>query len=108
MRLCPGLGCSTLVRKGRCPAHAVHVEQQRPNVDVRRLYRTVRWAKLRALVLAEQPLCADCLMEEVTLTPATDVDHIKPHRGDLTLFWSRANLQGLCHECHGRKTQRGE
>ncbi|MCC7244019.1 MAG: HNH endonuclease [Acidobacteria bacterium] len=38
----------------------------------------------------------------------TDVDHIVSHRGNPKLFWWRQNLQGLCHGCHSRKTQRGE
>ena len=36
--------------------------------------------------------------------PATDVDHIVPHRGDMSLFWDVNNWQALCHECHARKT----
>ena len=53
------------------------------------------WRRLRAAVLREQPLCAACKTEM-----ATDVDHIDddPTNND------RDNLQGLCHECHSRKT----
>lgn len=37
---------------------------------------------------------------------ATVVDHIKPHRGDMALFWDEANWQGLCKPCHdGAKAQ---
>jgi 5-methylcytosine-specific restriction protein A len=32
------------------------------------------------------------------------VDHIVPHRGDLTVFWDRSRWQALCASCHGRKT----
>ena len=35
----------------------------------------------------------------------TDVDHIKPHRGDLKLFWDRSNWQALCHRHHSMKTR---
>jgi len=35
---------------------------------------------------------------------ATVVDHIKPHRGDKTLFWERSNWQALCKQCHDIKT----
>ncbi len=28
------------------------------------------------------------------------MDHIKPHRGDLALFWDRTNWQPLCNPCH--------
>jgi 5-methylcytosine-specific restriction protein A len=69
--------------------------------------RRTRWRQLRAVVLHEEPLCFDCL-EQNRMTPSTDVDHQVAHRGDLELFWSRANLHGRCHPCHSRKTQRGE
>ena len=41
------------------------------------------------------------------LTPATVVDHIEPHRGDLTAFWQGA-LQSLCGTCHSSTKQRLE
>lgn len=75
--------------------------------DVRRLYRTARWSRLRTVVLSEEPLCRAC-MQDGQVTSATDVDHIQPHRGDLRLFWDRENLQALCHACHSSKTARGE
>jgi 5-methylcytosine-specific restriction protein A len=34
------------------------------------------------------------------------VDHIKPHRGDMTLFWDPNNHQPACDECHNIKTAR--
>ncbi|MCE8523361.1 HNH endonuclease [Ruegeria pomeroyi] len=40
--------------------------------------------------------------------PATVVDHIKPHRGDMALFWERANWQPLCARCHDSSKQRLE
>lgn len=54
------------------------------------------WRTLRASVLREQPICAIC-----QAAPATDCDHRDndPTNNDLS------NLQGLCHECHSRKTQ---
>ena len=87
--------------------HARRREQARPNVDVRKLYLTRRWRDLRAEVLQDEPLCREC-RGQGRVEPSTDADHILPHRGDLALFWNRANLQGLCHACHARKTQRGE
>jgi 5-methylcytosine-specific restriction enzyme A len=62
------------------------------------------WLKLRAQVLAEEPLCRMCLAAGYT-TPATDVDHINNGAGDYTDDNRRENLQPLCHECHSRKTR---
>jgi hypothetical protein len=40
--------------------------------------------------------------------PAKVVDHIVPHRGDMSLFWDRANWQSLCANCHSSYKQRLE
>lgn len=39
-----------------------------------------------------------------SLVKATLVDHIKPHRGNMDLFWNESNWQPLCHGCHSFKT----
>lgn len=49
------------------------------------------------------PLCAHCLIDGA-ITAATVVDHIRPHRGDMRVFWDSDNWQSLCASCHGRKT----
>ena len=108
-RPCQSPGCPALVPRGvgrgYCPTHARHQEQARPYADTRKLYHTSRWRAIRRHQLAAQPLCAHCLPQRVT--PATDVDHVTPHRGDTEAFWGGA-LQSLCRACHSRKTQRGE
>lgn len=72
-----------------------------PYLAIRRLYRTARWRRLRLEVLAAQHYrCAQC--DHVILEQ--DVDHRRPHQGDVRLFWDRANLQGLCKSCHSMKT----
>jgi 5-methylcytosine-specific restriction enzyme A len=62
------------------------------------------WKKLRALFIAENPICKHC-DERNIITVATDVDHIIDivKRPDLRLEWT--NLQALCKRCHGRKTR---
>ena len=62
------------------------------------LYSDKRWQQLRQRQLLVEPWCAVCGAR------ATDVDHIKPHRGDLRLFLDEGNLQSLCHSCHSKKT----
>jgi len=37
-------------------------------------------------------------MNEGIIKPATDVDHVIPHRGNRSLFWDEENWQALCHE----------
>lgn len=74
----------------------------------RRLYKTARWQKLRAHQLAAEPLCRFCA-DAGRLTPASVVDHIEPHRGDLDLFFRVSNLQSLCDaepwRCHSKIKQ---
>lgn len=78
-------------------------EQHRPpgantTQSHRRLYDR-RWRRTALRHLAQHPLCVRCG------GAATEVDHIRPHRGDPVLFWDAANWQGLCAECHGEKSQ---
>ena len=59
------------------------------------------WQKLRASVLAEDPLCWDCQrLGHVEI--ATDVDHDDGNPGNN----SRENLVPRCHSCHAHKTMR--
>jgi 5-methylcytosine-specific restriction protein A len=59
------------------------------------------WDKIRAAVLAQQPLCVAC-EQQGRLTAASEVDHvISLARGG---SHERANLQSLCKSCHSRKT----
>ena len=61
------------------------------------------WQKASRKYLEAHPLCVRCL-QEGRYTKATVVDHIRPHRGDSTLFWDRDNWQPLCKRCHDKKT----
>ena len=66
-----------------------------------------RWQQERVRWLERHPLCIHCEAEG-HIEPATDVDHITPHRGDQSLFWDRGNWQSLCKRHHSAKTGRGE
>lgn len=59
-----------------------------------------RWRKLRAQVLAAEPLCRVC-----GIAPSAEADHITPVAQGGALL-DRANVQGICVPCHKRKTQR--
>lgn len=103
---CPGSpSCPHRVRAGMCPQHSLQKEQNRANRDVRKWYYTVRWKRLRQLVIVEQNhRCISCGHAVLEL----DVDHTIPHRGDPGLFWTRSNLRAMCHSCHARKTGQGQ
>ena len=64
-----------------------------------------RWRAYRLTFLAAHPLCVECAAQsDPLLTPATIVDHIVPHAGNMDLFWDERNHQALCKPCHDRKT----
>lgn len=71
------------------------------------LYNKKAWKQLRLDHLAKEPLCVYC-QQEGRLTPATVVDHIKAHKGDLGLFYSPDNLQSLCKLHHDGAKQKAE
>jgi 5-methylcytosine-specific restriction protein A len=70
----------------------------------RSLYHSKRWRDLRLVVLNAEPLCRLCVSRG-RVSAATEVDHIAAHKGDAVRFWSRANLQPLCRDCHIAKTR---
>ena len=62
------------------------------------LYRTARWGRIRKQRLLAHPLCKFCL-DRGLVEPATLVDHIVPHQGDVNRFWL-GPFQSLCKNCH--------
>lgn len=89
-------------RRIAAPVHQAP-EQQRAT-SAKRGYG-YRWQQTRKGWLMRHPLCVECLAQGRT-EPATDVDHIVPHRGDQALFWDRDNWQSLCKSHHSAKTAR--
>jgi 5-methylcytosine-specific restriction protein A len=87
--------CGVACNGARCPLHPV--VDTRPSAS-RRGYG-VQWREIRRAVIARDPICVSCMVER-----STDVDHRVPRaRGGSD---SPANLVGLCHSCHSRKTAR--
>ena len=66
-----------------------------------------KWQQAREGFLKKNPLCEDHKARGQVVA-ATVVDHIAPHRGDMKLFWDRANWQSLCKTCHDSHKQRLE
>ncbi|QCN96656.1 HNH endonuclease (plasmid) [Azospirillum argentinense] len=85
-------------------------DRRRRDNPARALYKTARWRTLRAAQLAAHPLCQceACDEGRRRITPATVVDHIRPHRGDEGLFFDPANLRSMAKPCHDRKTARDD
>jgi len=102
-RLC---GCGNVVPGGAiCSCQRerkARADRARPSAAARG-YTSV-WQKASKRFLAKHPLCA----HEGCRARATLVDHIKPHRGDQTLFWDRDNWQPLCATHHSGAKQREE
>ena len=65
-----------------------------------------RWQRASKAFLAEHPLCVECAKRQRAIA-ATVVDHLRPHRGDQSLFWDLDNWQPLCVPCHNSKTAKG-
>lgn len=66
---------------------------------------TARWRRLRALVLARQPLCSDPYgLHPDHLTPATQVDHRFGVWERPDLVYDMMNLTPLCTSCHAHKS----
>lgn len=100
-RIC---GCGHRIASGeRCPCERkrkAEADKRRPNARERGY--TSQWDKARAEFRKANPTCARCGK------PATEVDHIVPHRGDKSLMWDRKNWQTLCRPCHASWKQSRE
>ena len=100
--------CGRIVRHGtlcECQREATRARNARHDArrpSARQRGYTAAWEAARLEFLAYHPACACCR------APATVVDHVKPHRGDMRLFWDRENWQPLCAPCHNRIKQRLE
>lgn len=113
-RPCAHPGCRVLVRSGYCDAHRPNDRSRRcaEAADWHRWYTLPIWVNdLRPTQLLREPFCRECAARarrdnrpELLRVKATDVDHVKPHRGNWRIFTDRTNLQSLCHSCHSRKT----
>lgn len=70
-------------------------------IDDRKFYNSAAWRALRAVHLAEHPMCSepDCNR------PATHVHHRVDRKADPSRALDPANLESQCQPCHNR--QRG-
>jgi len=75
--------------------------------DYKNLYKTKQWRSLRKYQLMKQPWC-QCPHHHGLKIPANIVDHIKPHKGNRSLFFDSTNLQSLTKQCHDKQKQSEE
>jgi 5-methylcytosine-specific restriction endonuclease McrA len=109
-RSCTVAGCGQPVTfRGRCRAHADQVEASRGLGSDRyrgaALYRSSRWARLRASVLRRSPVCtcARCVADG-RVRPTSVVHHRAPHGGDPARFFDVGNLVAMAASCHNALT----
>ncbi len=102
-RIC---GCGHRIASGEmCPCERrrkAAADKRRPTARERGY--DSKWDKERAAFLKAHPKC----VRPQCSAPATVVDHIEPHRGDMKKFWNRSNWQPLCATCHARWKQSSE
>jgi 5-methylcytosine-specific restriction protein A len=70
-----------------------------------RFYQSRQWQRLRLYILAEQPLCVECMKQNVN-EPATVVDHIDSLTDRWDLRLESTNMAGLCSRHHNIKSAR--
>lgn len=119
----PGIDCGTAVSyesdMSRCfayPRGILRFRRPIPHMTdhrsaaaqaYRHLYKTSAWRNGRLAFLAQNPLCTRCKANGRT-TAATVVNHIKPHKGDLALFFSWENWEPVCKPHHDGLIQSDE
>lgn len=106
-RLCT---CGRIVQPGQRCEHVIVADRERKarfdqkRAPARERGYTTKWQREREAYLQANPTCR----RDGCGKPATVVDHVIPHRGDLKLFWRRSNWQPLCRSCHAGWKQRAE
>jgi 5-methylcytosine-specific restriction endonuclease McrA len=90
--------CAPVVARDK--ARKARHDEQRPTGRRRGYDR--KWEKARADFLVDHPFCRVCGK------PATVIDHIIPHKGDMRIFWDRKNWQPLCAHHHNSAKQSQE
>ena len=105
LKTCTYPGCTRLVRSGRCVVHGQKGSRLYPrDPKIQKLYNSKQWKEIRHEQLLNEPYCRQCMLQGRRVL-ATEVDHIEPHKGNVTKFFS-GPFQSLCHSCHTAKTDR--
>jgi len=104
LRPCKSIGCRALTTGSYCDNHKPesHYSNKPRKSSTERGYNS-KWRIISKNYLSSHPWCVHCEARGV-MEPATETDHIVPHKGNMMLFWDPKNWQGLCHACHSYKT----
>lgn len=79
--------------------------------EYRKLYQTKQWRVLRERVLLRDAFkcqhkgCGAFLKRGRSHPHSAVIHHLKPHKGDLDLFFDIDNLQAVCWSCHSGDIQ---
>ena len=110
LRPCKHAGCPELTRdpSGYCETHRQDSKayERYRGTAYSRGYDS-QWIRFRLQYLRRHPLCIDCEARSI-YTAASEVHHIAKLSDYPKLKYTEGNLMALCHECHARRTGRGE
>lgn len=92
----------------RAPKHRARADKRFATKKWNKFYSSKAWSKLRSVKMHDQPLCEECLANDI-IRPAVDIHHIIPfgqgidEQQQWELFLDYDNLMSLCKECHRKK-----
>lgn len=93
--------------RGQRTRREANAEYDRHRGSARERGYDARWDIAARAFRREHPLCLGC--EAVGKTePATCVDHVIPHKGDMVRFWDRSLWQSSCDWHHDTVKQQLE
>jgi 5-methylcytosine-specific restriction enzyme A len=100
----PCKGCGRATRGRLCDVcREKGMGRERRKTSAQRGYNAA-WQRASKAFLRVHPLCADPYKVHGERAVAAEcTDHIKAHKGDMTLFWDPNNWQPLCLACNSRK-----
>lgn len=114
LKRCSKPGCIEHIPRSQTPPYCVaHQRQRNRAYDSTRephivaFYRSTKWRKLRASVLAEAFHLCECCKQRGDLTPADTVHHLVEIREDWHRRLERSNLLAVCRGCHESFHNRG-
>lgn len=88
-------------------ARQANAEHDRHRGSARERGYGAAWDRASAAFKCAHPLCLGC-QAIGRIEPATVTDHVKPHRGDMAVFWDSSLWQPACDWHHNEVKQRLE